>query len=132
MLPYILVIVSLILIIFLLFYYQTHSKNITLKDKQHMDFSGKPCPLCQSLLQKNERVHSVIYRAQSDVTMHIYGCKYCYKDHPKVEFDKLAVKKCPSCNKNLEPNEFVIARLFEKPGKNHVHVLGCYRCRGKR
>jgi hypothetical protein len=30
----------------------------------------------------------------------------------------------------LNYDENLIARLFDKPGRSHVHVLGCSRCRG--
>lgn len=94
--------------------------------------STKPCPICHWPLVPNERVHSVVYTSESDKIMHIYGCPYCYKDHPKSKYKKSSVRLCPACNKELKGSEYAIARLFEKPGKNHVHVLGCYRCRGKR
>jgi hypothetical protein len=108
------------------------------KDKQFIektetpDIQGKPCPICGWLLLPKQRVHSVLYTSNSDSIMHIFGCPFCYKDHPVSNFNKNLTRKCPSCKKNLGENEYVIARLFEKPGKNHVHVLGCYRCRGKK
>ncbi|MBN2617700.1 MAG: hypothetical protein JXR64_05245 [Spirochaetales bacterium] len=131
MLPYILVISGIIIIFILLFYSSKLSRieNTPVLDRME---TGKPCPICSWPLQKNERVHSIRYQTGSDALMHIYGCPYCYKEHPKSKFSTKTVRKCPSCNSNLQPKDYVIARLFEKPGKNHVHVLGCYRCRGKR
>jgi hypothetical protein len=32
----------------------------------------------------------------------------------------------------LNYDENLIARFFDKPGRSHVHVLGCSRCRGPR
>ncbi len=131
MLPYILVISVLMLIIVLLFYSKSH-KDLDIETVEDLLPTGKPCPICGWPLQKNEKVHSIIYRSKTDDIMHIYGCPYCYKDHPKARFKPETIRTCPACKKRLSPMEYAIARLFEKPGKNHVHVLGCYRCRGKR
>jgi hypothetical protein len=30
----------------------------------------------------------------------------------------------------LQDDEILVARLFDKPGRSHVHVLGCSQCRG--
>lgn len=132
MLPYILVISILFLIVILLFYAKSSSNENITTDRQESTLTGKPCPICQWPLQKGEKVHSIIYQSESDTIMHIYGCPYCYKDHPKAKYQEGSIRTCPACKKTLGKKEFAIARLFEKPGKNHVHVLGCYRCRGKR
>jgi hypothetical protein len=58
--------------------------------------------------------------------MHITGCVYCLDgSRPRI---------CPVCGTELTPEEILFARFFEKPGRSHVHVLGCTRCRrpGKR
>ncbi len=122
-------------ILILIFVLLINSKQ----DQKHRDDEmiiesdeGKPCPLCSWKLQPRERVHSIIYRGKSDTIMHIFGCPFCYKEHPKAKYQKNLIRQCPACNKQLKDSEYVIARLFEKPEKNHVHVLGCYRCRGKR
>lgn len=132
MIPYILVISFLFLIVVLLFYSKRTPYENIIDREEPVVLTGKPCPICQWPLQKNERVHSVIYRTEGDSIMHIYGCPYCYQDHPKSKFQHESIRSCPACKKPIKKGEFIIARLFEKPGKNHVHVLGCYRCRGKR
>ncbi|MGL1893103.1 MAG: hypothetical protein OCD02_15830 [Spirochaetaceae bacterium] len=131
MLPYILVIFLLFLIFILLFYSNSSKKHQEEEITESLPV-GKPCPICQWPLQKNERVHSIRYNSKSDDIMHIFGCPYCYREHPKPKFQPESIRTCPACKKRLSDKEYVIARLFEKPGKNHVHVLGCYRCRGKR
>ncbi len=131
MLPYILVISLLFLIIILLFNFKPQKASSAIYNAKEKP-TGKPCPICQWPLQKNERVHSVVYNSKDDKIMHIFGCPYCYKNHPKTAFNTMTTRSCPACKKILRNDEYAIARLFEKPGKNHVHVLGCYRCRGKR
>lgn len=128
---YILVFAVLILIIVLLLNFKQGEK-LELSNNNHYSEKTKPCPICHWPLQKREKVHSVVYRSESDNIMHIYGCPYCYREHPKSKFKNSTSRLCPACKKELSSQEYVIARLFEKPGKNHVHVLGCYRCRGKR
>lgn len=82
----------------------------------------KPCPLCGTLLKPGERVHSVIYPGKPDSLMEIYGCPFCEKpDSPNK-------RKCPVCKKIMSADSVLIARVFDKPGKKHVHVLGCTRC----
>lgn len=132
MIPYILVISFLLLLVVLLFYSKNSGKQTYNEPTHDSPLVGKPCPICGWPLQKNERVHSVVYRAETDSIMHIYGCPYCYEEHPKSKYKTSTIRTCPACKKRLNRKEFAIARLFEKPGKNHVHVLGCYRCRGKR
>jgi len=130
MLPFIIAFSLLLLTLILLF---DKKKDILIIEKsENTNIKGKPCPICGWTLMPKERVHSILYTSNTDSIMHIFGCPFCYKDHPASKFNKTLIRKCPSCKKKLEENEYVIARLFEKPGKNHVHVLGCYRCRGKK
>ncbi|MBI9107734.1 MAG: hypothetical protein JEZ04_13385 [Spirochaetales bacterium] len=83
---------------------------------------GKPCPLCGELLMRGERVHSVIYPGKSDKLMEIFGCPYCEKPSAPNK------RKCPVCGNQMEDGNVLIARVFDKPGKTHVHVLGCSTC----
>ena len=108
----------------------------------------KPCPLCGSMLRRGETVHSVVFsgparvpadrttagampsgrarRRPDDAIAHLFGCPYCYPaddGHPRT---------CPVCARTLPPDGYVIARMFEKPGRKHVHVLGCTECRSRK
>jgi hypothetical protein len=38
---------------------------------------------------------------------------------------------CPVCGKEVPRDGYVIARMFDKPGRKHVHVLGCTGCRDR-
>jgi hypothetical protein len=53
--------------------------------------------------------------------MHIRGCVYCLNG----ERDRV----CPVCGARLGANDILIARMFERPRRAHVHVLGCSKCR---
>ena len=91
---------------------------------------GKPgdpqiCPVCSSVMLKGDLVKTVAFpsgKFKSDRLMHIKGCYNCLeKDLPR---------KCPVCNLKMSPNDYLIARMFERANrKNHVHVLGCNKCR---
>lgn len=109
----------------------------------------KPCPLCGTMLRRGETVHSVVFsgpaHAQSvrhtavagepvrrptqpvnDHLAHLFGCPYCHPadpEHPRT---------CPVCRKVIPSGGYVVARMFEKPGRKHVHVLGCTECRSRR
>jgi hypothetical protein len=83
----------------------------------------RTCPVCSARLERGERVKSSAFPSitGNDRLMHIAGCMYC------LEGDRRRV--CPVCGAVLRDEEFLIARLFDKPGRSHVHVLGCNRCK---
>jgi len=97
----------------------------------------KPCPLCGTMLRRGETVHSVVFSGGKqaapttgsrggrppDYLSHIFGCPYCHpanREHPRT---------CPVCHRTIPEGGYVIARMFDKPGRKHVHVLGCTECR---
>ncbi len=103
----------------------------------------KPCPLCGTMLRRGERVHSIVFSGTGsseaagsggqsrtstalrikESMAHLFGCPYCHppsSDHPRI---------CPVCARTIPAGGYVIARMFAKPGKKHVHVLGCTECR---
>jgi predicted nucleic acid-binding Zn ribbon protein len=91
-------------------------------------FSGSPgdsrtCPVCSARLPPGERVKSTAFPSMGgkDRMMHIIGCVYC------LEGDRVRI--CPVCGSVISREEILFARLFDKPGRSHVHVLGCSRCR---
>ena len=87
---------------------------------------GRPCPLCNTPLERGQRVHSVVYPGKSDKIVEIYGCPNC---RPKTGSAK-AERVCPVCKQTLEEKDYVVGRMFERPNeKKHLHVLGCTRCR---
>ncbi len=84
--------------------------------------TGSSCPICGSGLKGNERVKSVLFPGSPDRMMEIYGCPRCYPSNPEIK------RICPVCGKELAPESVLIARAFIKPGRKHVHVLGCSEC----
>ncbi|OQY32685.1 MAG: hypothetical protein B6241_10150 [Spirochaetaceae bacterium 4572_59] len=117
--------------------FSTLQKKPPLKDQEEDFLMGEEktseCPLCGKDLHRGERVHSVVYTKGEDRLMNIYGCPWCYKDHPAGHKSALRDRKCPSCGTPLKEGSFAIARVFERPGKKiHVHVLGCPVCRNRR
>jgi hypothetical protein len=98
------------------------------KQPQSVGIPGAPrtCPVCSARLERGERVKSKAFPSMggADRMMHISGCMYC------LEGDRRRV--CPVCGAVLREEEFLVARLFEKPIRSHVHVLGCTRCKLRR
>jgi hypothetical protein len=98
------------------------------KQPKSVGIPGAPrtCPVCSAKLEKGERVRSKAFPSMGgiDRMMHISGCMYC------LEGDRRRV--CPVCGAVLREEEFLVARLFEKPIRSHVHVLGCTRCKLRR
>jgi len=80
------------------------------------------CPLCGSTLKDNKRVKSVLFPGKPDSMMEINGCPYCFPVNPDIK------RICPVCKKEVPHDGHVIARVFIKPNKKHVHVLGCTGC----
>ena len=96
----------------------------------------RPCPLCASLLRRGERVHTVVFSKETprpdgsarpprikESMVHMFGCRYCRPP----EGDKERI--CPACKRTIRPDGYAIARMFEREGRKHVHVLGCTECR---
>lgn len=91
----------------------------------------KPCPICGTLLSRGERVHTVVYRqggegrrdGPTESLVHMFGCPYCYPATPRYP------RVCPVCDGTLPDDGYLVARMFEKGARKHVHVLGCTVCR---
>jgi hypothetical protein len=86
----------------------------------------RTCPLCAALLNAGERVKSQAFPAlkgKTDRRMHIFGCVHCLGGG--------RLRSCPVCGADLGVEDVLIARIFDKPGRSHVHVLGCSHCRGR-
>lgn len=82
------------------------------------------CPLCGASLSKGENVKSMVFPAgEKDSIMEVYGCPHCNPPGGRRE------RLCPVCGKKVPPGGYVIGRYFTKPGKRHLHVLGCTQCR---
>jgi RNA polymerase subunit RPABC4/transcription elongation factor Spt4 len=84
----------------------------------------KTCPVCSAKLLGGELVKSSAFPSLTgkDRLMHIQGCVYCLRGERE--------RICPVCGATLDGDEILIARMFDRPGRNHDHVLGCSRCRG--
>lgn len=59
-----------------------------------------------------------------DSLVYMYGCRHCYPPSSAVP------RSCPVCGAEVPQDGYVIARMFERQGRKHVHVLGCTQCRG--
>jgi len=96
------------------------------KPKIHPSGSGPrgfhQCPLCGTILRKNERVKSILYPGKPDGIMEIQGCPYCFG--AKAVHTRI----CPVCSRPVPDGEVIYARFFESPQRRHVHVLGCRAC----
>lgn len=97
----------------------------------------RPCPLCHTMLRRGERVHTVVYSGSSsenrprpgevrDAVTHMFGCPYC---KPGSASAGANARICPVCRGTLPVDGYVIARMFERDTRKHVHVLGCTECR---
>ena len=93
----------------------------------------RTCPLCGHGLFKGQTVKSRLISIESkskfktivrESTSHVFGCPFC--NPPNNENPRF----CPVCKETLGTQDYVIGRYFEKDeGKNHLHVLGCTKCR---
>ena len=93
----------------------------------------KTCPLCGSPLSAGERVRSVIYPGKGDTLAEIHGCPHCDAavSTAGIADNEIGMRNryCPVCKGVVPENGYVIARYFRRTEKNHMHVLGCTRCR---
>jgi uncharacterized protein with PIN domain len=93
------------------------------KSKENTQF----CPVCSYRIAKGEQVKTVVFPPANeksiDQIMHIKGCSTCLNNSD-------VVRRCPVCKAILSEDDFLLARMFERSyTKNHVHVLGCTKCR---
>ncbi|HQF73520.1 MAG TPA: hypothetical protein PK786_06470 [Treponemataceae bacterium] len=125
--PYYILILVFVGIILLVFAYGIFSITPSGR-KRHQQRTASPvgrCPLCSSGLASGEQIKSVVFPGKTDRITHIFGCPHCY---PYIE-DNLR-RSCPVCGKTVPPDGYLIARMFDRPGKKtHVHILGCTVCR---
>ncbi len=97
----------------------------------------KPCPLCGAMLERGERVHTVVFSRDpvdpsgrprppriKESMVHMFGCPYCRPPEGTRR------RTCPVCKRTIRGDGFAIARMFERDDKRkQVHVLGCTECR---
>ncbi|MDR1446329.1 MAG: hypothetical protein LBI90_05470 [Treponema sp.] len=84
------------------------------------------CPVCSALLSPGELVKSVAFPSFTgkDRLMYISGCTYCLNGDRR--------RSCPVCGRRLHDDEILVARMFDRPRRSHVHVIGCSYCRLKK
>ncbi|MBN2051445.1 MAG: LPXTG cell wall anchor domain-containing protein [Spirochaetales bacterium] len=119
----ILIITGLLLVLLLVLLLRKKSREPAAPAREEVKTGLRNCPLCGEVLKPGENVKSVLYPAAGnapDRMMEIHGCPHCYPAG--------APRRCPVCKKELQARDLVIARCFQKPGKTHVHVLGCTQC----
>ena len=96
----------------------------------------KPCPICGTLLEPGQRVHTVVFSGDPpgraapregertrDALVHMFGCPYCHPSNDRYP------RICPVCDTTLAEDGYLIARMFTRDTRKHVHVLGCTSCR---
>ncbi|HTX71317.1 MAG TPA: hypothetical protein VMC79_00690 [Rectinemataceae bacterium] len=88
------------------------------------------CLLCGATLAAGERLKSDINPqsgpGRDGRIMRIFGCPQCWPATPARR------RTCPVCGSALSADDWAVARYFERPGRKHVHVLGCSQCRPRK
>jgi hypothetical protein len=109
------------------------SKAAAIDPNTYADFeptegvAGDPrtCPLCAAKFEHGELVRSKAFPTSESEKgwrmLHMEGCRYCLNGK--------RVRVCPVCGAQVDVTEYLVARLYERPGKSHVHILGCVHCR---
>lgn len=86
------------------------------------------CPVCGTSLAPGENLVSKVFVTSGQVNnqiCYIYGCPHCFPHcEPGIK------RTCPVCHKNVEQNQYLLARRFNKTksGTPHVIVNGCGNC----
>jgi hypothetical protein len=105
-------------------------KSSSKKHEKKDNNKGKPgdpqvCPVCSVRLKRGEQVKTTAFPPLSgsiDRMMYIRGCINCLENNMP--------RRCPICGIDLDINDYLVARMFERPNRrSHVHVLGCNRCK---
>ncbi len=106
------------------------------------EIKSYPCPVCGSRLKKGQRIRSVVYPGREsfkgvsplpaggigydDRIVYIYGCPYCYPGNSNIK------RICPVCKKEMAEGGYLMGRMWNRRGKNHLHVQGCNTCNAGR
>ena len=126
-----LIILAFILIALLLIGYTIFSKmSKKTTNKKYNKYGNKSslgvCPICGTILEKNEQVKTALYQGDdNDRLCYIYGCPHCYPIS-----DGEGQRTCPVCKADINDGSHLIARYFvRKDGSEHIHILGCEHCK---
>lgn len=122
-----LVFIGIALLVFGFNLFVSSAKKPSKRPPKNVGKLGAPgsCPVCGIVLSPGQQIKSAVFPGENDRICHIFGCPNClpYPDSDVHRF-------CPVCKKELKPDEYLVARIFDRPGgKKHVHVLGCVNCR---
>ncbi|GMO46042.1 MAG: hypothetical protein Ta2B_27350 [Termitinemataceae bacterium] len=120
------------LIYFIFFIWHGRNKSDPFKIVEKKDIpdgqrgQGRLCPICAALFLNGETVLSKRFPSTGrfDRLLHIQGCKFCLTGQ--------RTRLCPVCGNKLRVEDYLVARITERPGKSHVHVQGCNNCCIKR
>ena len=99
-----------------------------IKKRRRSGEAGEPgvCPVCGIVLEDGQKIQSALFPGKGDRMCHIYGCPSCLSLGSAIA----ERRACPVCKMRIGPDEYLVARVFERGGKRqHVHVLGCVNCR---
>ncbi|MDR2842544.1 MAG: hypothetical protein LBV52_05030 [Spirochaetaceae bacterium] len=126
-----LIVLTTTVILFLFFFFwnlfaggrKKPAKSTDNKMPEGVRGEARVCPICAVLFLNGETVKSKRFPSSGrfDRMLHIHGCPYCLKGE--------RTRICPVCGDEIGVSDYLIARIFERPGKAHVHVLGCTKCR---
>lgn len=109
-------------------YLKKNKNSQELKNKTRRAGGTVNCPVCGTSLAQGENLVSKVFVTNGQVNdqiCYIYGCPHCF---PRCE---PGIKRtCPVCHKNIEQNQYLLARRFNKTksGTPHVIVNGCGNC----
>ncbi|GHV19301.1 hypothetical protein FACS189494_00490 [Spirochaetia bacterium] len=121
--------IALFFLLFYIFYFtkKTKWKTEDFKDDESILPEGKrgearTCPICAARFEHGESVKSKVFppTGRYDRLLHIHGCPFCLEGQRR--------RKCPVCHGELSAKDYLVARIWVRPGKSHVHVQGCVRC----
>lgn len=109
--------------------YLQKSKAVA-KNKKRIKGAGGlvNCPVCGTPLLPGENIVSKVFTTNGQVNdqiCYIYGCPHCFpRCEPGIR------RTCPVCKKNVEQQQYLLARRFNKTksGTPHVIVNGCGNC----
>ena len=93
--------------------------------EQELVFATGICPLCRSIIYKNQKLYSVRSSiSKLDKKVFIQGCVKCL-DRDKAK--KKVERSCPVCERKLDSSDKVLASL-ELSETNQLKIKGCKYC----
>ncbi|MDR2803449.1 MAG: hypothetical protein LBB22_04065 [Treponema sp.] len=83
---------------------------------------AQTCPICAARFKDGDNVKSKIFPPSGKPyrLLHISGCRFCLNGERQ--------RLCPVCGEEISKVQYLVAYMWQRPGKSQVRIQGCENC----